>query len=64
MKILISESQLIRLTEKYLDQDEMFDDDYLNVLYKETRKKNNSAIKLLALRSSLTDQKLLIQVIH
>ena len=59
MKILISESQLIRLTEKYLDQDEMFDDDYLNTLYKETRKKNNSAIKLLALRSSLTDQKLL-----
>jgi hypothetical protein len=59
MKILISESQLIRLTEKYLDQDEMFDDDYLNTLYKETRKKNNSAIKLLALRSSLTDQKLI-----
>ena len=59
MKILISESQLIRLTEKYLDQDEMFDDDYLNVLYKKTRKKNNSAIKLLALRSSLTDQKLI-----
>jgi len=59
MKILISESQLVRLTEKYLDQDEMFDDDYLNVLYKKTRKKNNSAIKLLALRSSLTDQKLI-----
>ena len=59
MKILISESQLIRLTEKYLDQDEMFDDDYLNTLYKETRKKNNSSIKLLALRSSLTDQKLI-----
>jgi hypothetical protein len=59
MKILISESQLVRLTEKYLDQDEMFDDDYLNTLYKETRKKNNSAIKLLALRSSLTDQKLI-----
>jgi len=59
MKILISESQLIRLQESRGEPFDMFDTDYLNLLYRNSKKgNNNSAYKLLAIRASLENKSL------
>jgi len=60
MKILISESQLVRLQENQKELFDMFDTDYLNLLYRNSKKgSNNPAYKLLALRSSLENESLI-----
>ena len=60
MKIIISESQLIRLQESQEERFDMFDTDYLNILYRNSKKgKNNSAYKLLAIRASLENESLI-----
>jgi hypothetical protein len=60
MKILISESQLVRLEESQEELFDMFDTDYLNLLYRKSKKGgNNPAYKLLALRASLENESLI-----
>ena len=59
MKILISESQLIRLQESQEELFDMFDTDYLNLLYRNSKKgPNNPAYKLLAMRALLKNKSL------
>lgn len=59
MKILISESQLVRLQESQKELFDMFDTDYLNLLYRNSKKgPNNPAYKLLSIRSSLENKSL------
>ena len=59
MKILISESQLVRLQENQKELFDMFDTDYLNLLYRNSKKgPNNPAYKLLSIRSSLENKSL------
>jgi hypothetical protein len=59
MKILISESQLVRLQESQGELFDMFDTDYLNLLYRNSKKgPNNPAYKLLAIRASLENESL------
>jgi hypothetical protein len=59
MKIIISESQFVRLQENQREILDMFDTDYLNLLYRKTKKgPNNPARKLLALRTSLENESL------
>jgi len=60
MKILISESQLVRLQENQKELFDMFDTDYLNLLYRNSKKgSKNPAYKLLALRASLENESLI-----
>jgi len=59
MKIVISESQLIRLQESQEELFDMFDTDYLNLLYRNSKKgPNNPAYKLLGMRASLKNKSL------
>ena len=59
MKIVISESQLIRLQESQEELFDMFDTDYLNLLYRNSKKgPNNPAYKLLAMRALLKNKSL------
>jgi hypothetical protein len=59
MKILISESQLVRLQESQEELFDMFDTDYLNLLYRSSKKvPNNPAYKLLAIRGALENESL------
>ena len=59
MKILISESQLVRLQENQKELFDMFDTDYLNLLYRNSKKgPNNPVYKLLSIRSSLENKSL------
>jgi hypothetical protein len=59
MKILISESQLIRLQESQEELFDMFDTDYLNLLYRNSKKgPNNPAYKLLGMRALLKNKSL------
>jgi hypothetical protein len=60
MKIIISESQFVRLQENQKELFDMFDTDYLNLLYRKTKKgPNNPAFKLMALRTSLENESLI-----
>ena len=57
MKIIISESQLVRLQENQKELFDMFDTDYLNLLYRNSKKgPNNPAYKLLSIRGALENQ--------
>jgi hypothetical protein len=59
MKILISESQLVRLEESQEELFDMFDTDYLNLLYRNSKKgPNNPVYKLLAIRGALENESL------
>ena len=59
MKIIISESQLVRLQENQKELFDMFDTDYLNLLYRNSKKgPNNPAYKLLAIRGALENESL------
>ena len=64
MNVLISESQYIKLggmlKENQKELFDMFDTDYLNLLYRNSKKgPNNPAYKLLALRASLENESLI-----
>ena len=64
MNVLISESQYIKLSgmlkENQKELFDMFDTDYLNLLYRNSKKgSNNPAYKLLALRASLENESLI-----
>jgi hypothetical protein len=59
MKIIISESQLVRLQESQGELFDMFDTDYLNLLYRNSKKgPNNPAYKLLGIRGALENESL------
>ena len=63
MNVLISESQYIKLSgmlkENQKELFDMFDTDYLNLLYRNSKKSpNNPAYKLLAIRGSLENESL------
>ena len=59
MKIIISESQFVRLQENQKELFDVFDTDYLNLLYRKSKKgPNNPAFKLMALRTSLKNESL------